>query len=79
MSNDPSQPIEPTDPTETAAAETLQLEQSTYEIIKNRLASFSTDLQQRLKQLNEKRKNVLENTQNLQKFYEHFLQNPPDS
>ena len=58
MSNDPSQPIESTDPPDNAPAETLQLEQSTYEIIQNRLASFSADLQQRLNQLNEKRRNV---------------------
>ncbi len=58
MSNEPSQQIEPSDSSENVAADQLQLEQSTYEIIQSRLASFSDELHQRLKQLNEKRRNV---------------------
>ena len=52
MSNDPRQKNDSTDPVENASAESLQLEQSTYEIIQNRLAGYSQELQKRLKQLN---------------------------
>lgn len=58
MSNDPRQKNDFTDPVENDSAESLQLEQSTYEIIQNRLAGYSQELQKRLKQLNEKRRDV---------------------